>query len=322
MRLIRSIAALALGLTASTSSAMAESWPAKPLRAIIPFAAGSITDIVPRIVLERLSVQLGQPVVVENRSGGAQTIGANAVAKAEPDGYTLLLNSSAHVIAPSLNPNLGYDPVKDFASIIPLGVVPSVLVTSPTKGFKTVSDLVAAAKARPGSMNFASAGVGTATHLGAMRFQASAGIEAVHIPFKGGTESITETLSGRVDFFLAPVGVALPHVKAGTLVPLVVNSAKRSSALPDVPTTAEAGFRNAEYPFWIGMFVPAKTPRSVVETLHRETLKALQDPKVREKFAEIGVDAMIATPEEFDAQVRQEITANAELIKAIGLKTQ
>jgi tripartite-type tricarboxylate transporter receptor subunit TctC len=186
MKLIHAFAALTLAAGIPMGTVNAETWPAKPLRAIVPFAAGSITDIIPRIVLEKLSAQIGQPIIVENRPGGAQTAGANAVAKAEPDGYTILVNSSAHVIAPALNPNLSYDPAKDFSAVIPLGVVPSVLVVLPAKGFKTVSEFIAAAKARPGAMNFASAGVGTATHLGAMQFQASAGIEAVHIPFKGG----------------------------------------------------------------------------------------------------------------------------------------
>lgn len=322
MRLILAVATLALGAGIPIGSVNAETWPAKPLRAIIPFAAGSITDIVPRIVLEKLSAQIGQPIIVDNRPGGAQTIGANAVAKAEPDGYTFLVNSSAHVIAPALNPNLGYDPTRDFAAVIPLGVVPSVLVVSPAKGFKKVSEFVAAAKARPGAMNFASAGVGTATHLGAMQFQASAGIEAVHIPFKGGSEAITEVIAGRVDFFLAPIGVALPHVKDGRLAALVVNSTNRSGALPEVPTTAEVGLKNAEYPFWIGVFVPAKTSREIVAALHRETLKALQDATVRAKLAELGVDQIILTPEEFDARIRSEIATNAALVEAIGLKGQ
>jgi tripartite-type tricarboxylate transporter receptor subunit TctC len=223
---MRRLAFTALGMLLAGSQAEAQAWPAKPLRAIVPIAPGSITDIVPRVVFEQLSAQLGQTVVVENRPGGAQTIGANAVAKSDPDGYTLLANSAAHAIAPALNANLSYHPARDFAAVIPLGIVPNVLVVSSEKGFKTVGDFVAAAKVKPGAMNFASAGVGTATHLSAMRFQSSAGVQAVHVPFKGGPEAITELMAGRVDFFFAPVGVALPYVKEGKLVALVVNSAE------------------------------------------------------------------------------------------------
>ncbi len=319
---MRRLAFTALGVLLAGSQAEAQAWPAKPLRAIVPIAPGSITDIVPRVVFEQLSAQLGQTVVVENRPGGAQTIGASAVAKSDPDGYTLLANSAAHVIAPALNANLSYHPAQDFAAVIPLGIVPNVLVVSSEKGFKTVGDFVAAAKVKPGAMNFASAGVGTATHLSAMRFQSSAGVQAVHVPFKGGPEAITELMAGRVDFFFAPVGVALPYVKEGKLVALVVNSAERSGALPDVPTTSEAGFTNAEYPFWIGIFLPAKTPREIVEKLHDATLKALQAPKVKDKLATLGVDPMVMTPAEFDAHVRKEIALNTALVEAIGLKAQ
>jgi tripartite-type tricarboxylate transporter receptor subunit TctC len=319
---MRRLAFTALGMLLAGSQAEAQAWPAKPLRAIVPIAPDSITDIVPRVVFEQLSAQLGQTVVVENRPGGAQTIGANAVAKSDPDGYTLLANSAAHVIAPALNANLSYHPARDFAAVIPLGIVPNVLVVSSQKGFKTVGDFVAAAKVKPGTMNFASAGVGTATHLSAMRFQSSASVQAVHVPFKGGPEAITEVMAGRVDFFFAPVGVALPYVKEGKLVALAVNSAERSSALPDVPTTSEAGFTNAEYPFWIGIFLPAKTPREIVEKLHDATLKALQAPKVKDKLAALGVDPMVMTPTEFDAHVEKEIALNTALVEAIGLKAQ
>jgi tripartite-type tricarboxylate transporter receptor subunit TctC len=225
------------------------------------------------------------------------------------------------VIAPSLHPNLSYHPARDFAAVIPLGIMPAVLVVPPTRGFKTVGEFVAAAKAKPGAMNYGSAGVGTATHLSAERFRASAGFQAAHVPFKGGAEIITEVMTGRLDFFFGPVGVVLPHVREGKLTALVVNGAKRSSLLPDVPTTLEAGFANAEYPLWLGMFLPAKTPRDIVDRLHRETLKALQEPKVRDKLATLGVDPMVMAPAEFDALVEKEIAMNAALVKAAGIKT-
>jgi tripartite-type tricarboxylate transporter receptor subunit TctC len=311
----------ALGLAVAPVEAGAEAWPAKSLRAIVPYGAGSSTDIVPRVVFDELSRQLGQSIVVENRTGAGGTIGAAFVAKADADGYTILVNSSAHAIAPSLYPNLSYDPARDFAAVIPLGSSPNVLVVSPDKGFKTVGDLVAAAKAKPGALTFSSVGIGSATHLSAERFRSSAGFEALHVPFRGGPEAMSEVMAGRVDFFFGPVGLVLPLVREGKLVALVVNGAKRSAALPDVPTTQEAGFADAEYPIWFGLFAPAKTPRDVVDKLHRETLRALQAPKVAAKLSTLGVDPMVMTPGEFDAFVRNEIAVNAALVKTAGVGT-
>jgi tripartite-type tricarboxylate transporter receptor subunit TctC len=319
MQPIWSILVAGIGL-ASISTADAQTWPTKPVRAIVPFGAGSTTDIIPRLVFEQLASQLGHGIVVENRSGAGGTIGAGFVAKADPDGYTLLVNSNAHTIAPSLYPNLGYDPARDFAAVIPLGTLPGVLVVSPEKGFKTAGDLVAAAKAKPGAMTFSSVGVGTATHLGAERFRISAGIDALHIPFRGGAEAMSEVMAGRVDFFFGPVGLVLPLVRDGKLVALAVNGAARSSALPDIPTTQQAGFADAEYPIWIGVFLPVNTPRDLVDKLSRETLVALQSPKVAAKLSALGVDPMSMTPSEFDAYVRKEIAVNAKLVKAIGIK--
>jgi tripartite-type tricarboxylate transporter receptor subunit TctC len=309
-----------LGLAFATMDAEAQTWPTKPLRVIVPVGAGSTTDIIPRVVFEQLSPQLGQNIIVENRAGAGGTIGTGFVAKADPDGYTILAHGSAHTIAPSLYLNLSYHPARDFAAVVPFGISPSVLVVSPAKGFKTVGDLVAAAKAKPGTFNFSSVGVGTATHLSAERFRSSAGVGATHVPFKGGAEAMFEVMAGRVDFFFGPVGIVLPNVQGGKLTALVVNGAKRSAALPDVPTTLEAGFANAEYPIWFGLFLPAKTPRDIVDKLHRETLKALQAPKVRDKLATLGVDPMVMTPKEFDAHVEKEIAVNAALVKAIGIK--
>ena len=312
----------AFGLALSTMDAGAQTWPTKPLRVIVPVGAGSTTDIIPRVVFEQLSPQLGQPIVVENRTGAGGTIGTAFVAKADPDGYTILAHGSAHTIAPALYSNLSYDPARDFAAVVPFGISPSVLVVAPAKGFRTVGDLVATAKARPGTFNFSSVGIGTATHLSAERFRFSAGVEAVHIPFKGGAEAMSEVMAGRVDFFFGPVGIVSPQLRDGKLAALVVNGAKRSAVLPDVPTTLEAGFANAEYPIWFGLFLPVKTPREIVDKLHRETLKALQAPKVREKLAALGLDPMVMTPKEFDAYVQKEVALNAALVKAIGIKPE
>ena len=237
-----------LGFGLATMEARAETWPTKPLRVIVPFGAGSTTDIIPRVVFEQLSSQLGQSIVVENRTGAGGTIGTGFVAKADPDGYTVLVHSNAHTISPSLYSNLSYHPARDFAAVIPLGIMPNVMVVPPAKGWKTVGDLVAAAKAKPGALNFSSVGVGSATHFSAERFRRSAGVEAVHVPFKGGAEAMTEVIAGRIDFFFGPVGLVLPNVQEGKLIALAVNGAKRAAALPDVPTTLEAGFADAEFP--------------------------------------------------------------------------
>ena len=309
-----------LGLGFAAMGAGAQTWPTKPLRAVVPVGAGSTADTIPRLVFEQLSPQLGQSTVVENRPGAGVTIGTAFVAKADPDGYTILATGNAHTIAPSLYPNLSYHPARDFAAVIPLGISPQVMVVSPAKGLKTVGDLVAAAKAKPAAFNFSSVGVGTATHLAAERFRFSAKVEAVHVPFKGGAEAMSEVIAGRVDFFFGPVPLVLPHVREGKLAALVVNGAKRAAALPDVPTTLETGFADAEYPIWLGMFLPAKTPRDIVDKLHRETLKALQAPKVRDKLVTLGLDPMVMTPAEFDAHVEKEIAVNAALVKAVGIK--
>ena len=300
----------------------AQSWPARPLKAVVPFAAGSSTDIVPRVVFEQLSQQLGQTIVVENRTGAGGTIGAGSVAKSEPDGYTILASGSAHTISPALYPRLGYDPGRDFIAVAPLGISPNVLVVSPAKGYRTVGDLVRAAKDKPGSLTFSSVGIGTATHMSAERFRMSAGIDALHVPFKGGAEAMSEVIAGRVDFFFGPPALVAPHVKDGKLMALVANGSQRTAALPDTPTTREAGFSNAEYPIWFGLFVPARTPRDIVDRLHHETMKALQSPKVRERMATLAVDPMNMTPDAFAAYVHGEIALNADLVRKAGIKPE
>lgn len=307
----------ALALTVSTAGA--DNWPARPIHVIVPLGAGTTTDIVPRIVFEQVSAQLGQPVIVENRPGAGTTTGTGAVAKASADGYTLLVNSSAHTIAPSLYPGLGYDASRDFAAVAPLGLVPSVLLATATKGFKRASDLVGAAKAKPGSLNFASAGIGTATHLSAVRFNNSAGIEAVHVPFKAAPEILGEMMAGRIDYFLAPIVVALPFIRDGKLVALAVNTSARLPAIPDVPTLSESGFANADYSFWLAIFAPAKTSRAIVDRLAVETRKAIDEPKVRDKLTALGIEPMQLTPDALDALVARQIASDAELVRAAGI---
>jgi len=311
-----------VGCGLATIDATAQTWPTKPLRAIVPFTAGSTTDIIPRVVFEQLSAQLGQSIIVENRGGAGGTVGSAFVVNAEPDGYTILAHGSGLTISPALYPNLGFDPAHDLAPVIPLGISPTVLVVPPDRGWKTVADLIAAAKARPGSLNFSSVGVGSATHLSAERFRHSAGVDAVHIPFKGGAEAMTEVMAGRIDFFFGPVGLVLPNIQEGKLRALVVSGAQRSSALPNIPTTLEAGIPNAEYPIWFGLFLPAKTPREIVAKLHGETFKALESPKVRERLAALGIDPMPMSSADFATHVQREIATNANLVKAAGLQSQ
>jgi tripartite-type tricarboxylate transporter receptor subunit TctC len=307
-------------LAAASSAASAQTWPARPIRAIIPFGAGSATDIIPRIVFEQLSIQLGQSIIVENRPGAGGTIGATAVAKADPDGYVLLVNSSAHTITPAIYPNLQYDAGVDFAAVGAIGNVPNVLIVAPSTGVKTLAEFVAAAKAKPGSFNFASVGVGSAVHLSAERFRIAAGYEAVHIPFKGGAEALTEVIAGRVEYYFCPIATALPHIRDGKVLPLAVSSPARASALPEVPTTLEAGFPDSDYTFWIGVFAPAKTPKEIVEKLNRELGLAVQAPAVREKLAQLGVEPMPMSPAEFDAYVKGELMRYATFARAAGLK--
>ena len=322
MSLIRRLLSGALALVLLGVPADAQTWPAKPLRVIVPIGAGSSVDLVARIVCEQLSDQLGQPIIVENRPGAGQTLGAATVAKAEPDGYTLLVNSSAHTIGPALHPSAGYHPARDFVAVAPLGATPFVLVVPPERGFRTAADLIGAASAKPGAFNYSSPGVGSGSHLSAERFRTAAGLQATHVPFKGGVEAMTEVMAGRIDFFFVVLGPALPHIREGKLAALAVNGGQRSAALPNVPTIVEAGFANAANPTWFGLFLPARTPQRIVDRLQRETVKALQAPKVREKLAVLGVEPMPMSGEEFAAYVERQAVADAALIQAIGLRPQ
>jgi tripartite-type tricarboxylate transporter receptor subunit TctC len=317
-----SIAGSVATLPAVSRIVGAQAWPFRPIRVIVATGAGSAADVVPRIIFDALSVQLGQPIVVENRPAAGCTIGTNAVAKAEPDGHTLLAISSAYTVLPSVFPKLPYDAARDLATIIPLGNIPTVLVTSPAKGFTTVGEFVAAAKAKPGSFNYTSTGSGNATHLNAERFRVSAGITAVHIPVKSGPEALTEVMSGRADFYFCPIGTALPFIRDGKLLGLVVSARSRVPELPDVPTTTEAGFVDADYTLWIGLFAPARTPHSIINRLHDETARAMQLPIVRDKLAALGVVAMPMTPEQFESHVRDEIVSNAALVRAAGIRQE
>jgi tripartite-type tricarboxylate transporter receptor subunit TctC len=312
------IAGAAVASSALPRFAVAQGWPTRPIKAMIPFTAGSTLDIVGRIVLDTLSSQLGQPIVVENRGGAGGTIGSAMVAKAEPDGYTILIQASAHSAAPAAYPNVPYDPARDFSAVIPFGSVPNVTVISSEKGIRTLRDFVAAAKA--GSFSFASAGVGSATHWAAERLRLSAGFKATHVPFRGGPEALAEVVAGRVDFMCIGVSSGLGYMREGKLVPLAVSTPKRTQALPNVMTTLEAGYPDSDYVFWMGMLVPAKTPRDIIDRLYQETEKALRHPNVVARFAPQGIDPMPLAPAEFDELIKKEIVSNTALVQAAGLK--
>ena len=319
-RFWKRIAAIAF-CTAQTA-AWAQAWPAKPIRVVVPFTPGSSTDIMARTVSEKLSTQLGQPVVLENRPGAGGTIGMGIVAKADPDGYTVLVHSSSYTVTPSTYKSLPYDTLRDFTGVAPLGLLPNVLVIAPSMGIRSVKELVAAAKAKPGAMNAASIGIGSATHLNAERFRLGAGIDVVNVPFKGTPEALTEVMTGRVDYYFCPVNAALPFLKDGKLLGLAVGSTKRSVALPDLPTTLELGVPNSDYNFWVGMFTASKTPREVLVRLHQETAKALHAPDVRSKLSGLGAEPMEYNLEQFNAYLRDEIASNAALVKAAGIKLE
>lgn len=315
-------AALLTACLATASPASAQEWPTRNVTVVVPLGAGSASDIMARVIMEQVGRQLGQTFVVENRPGAGGTIGANAVAKSAPDGYTILAYGALGT-ANALYSKLPYDTLNDFTPVVAFGQQPLAVTTSPSKGYNTLGELIAAGKAKPGSLNYSSAGVGSASHFGAERLRVSAGIEAQHIPFKGAADSLTEIIAGRMDFSVQTFTTTLPHIREGKLMVLAVSSAKRSATMPDVPTTIEAGLpADSIYPFYSGLFVPAKTPRDVVDKMHRETAKAMQSPAVQERLANLGVEPLPMSVEQFAKFFRDDVAANAELAKAANIAPQ
>jgi len=321
-RLASCAMAAALLALAAAGPAPAQVWPTKPIHVVVPYAPGSATDIVPRTVFDQVSRQVGQPIIIDNRPGGGTTLGTSAVAKSNPDGYTILVHSNALVTTPAIQANVPYDPVQDFSAVSPLGNLPLVLVISPGKNIKTLKELVAAAKSKAGSLNYAAAGIGTPPHLTMERFRLAAGFTGQVVPFRGAPEGLTEVMAGRVDVYFAPITPALPLIRDGKLLALAVSSSKRSVALPDVPTTIEAGYPDSDFDFWIGAFAPKATPCDVIDRLHQETAKGLQNPSVSEKLVSLGVEQMIMKPADFDARVANETGIAVGLAKAAGIAVQ
>jgi tripartite-type tricarboxylate transporter receptor subunit TctC len=300
--------------------ATAQQWPTQNIRVVVPLTAGSAVDVVPRIVLEQVSAQIGQSIVVENRTGASGTIGVRSVATSPPDGYTLLAHSSAIVVSPYTVANAHYDPVKDFVAVAPLANLPNVLVVAPAMKVRTVQEFVATAKKR--RISYGSAGVGTPVHLAMEKFRLAAGFEADFIPFRGAPEVLTEVMTGRVDAYYAPLSAALEFIRSGKLVALSVSSVRRSAALPDIPTSIEAGYPNSDLNFWIGIFVPAGTPPAIVARLNREIGVALANPAVRAKLANQGVEPMTMGVAEFQKFVKGESISMAGLATALNMKPQ
>jgi tripartite-type tricarboxylate transporter receptor subunit TctC len=301
------------------SAAQAETtWPTHLIKAIIPFGPGSATDVVPRIFFERLGPELGQTIVVENRVGGGGSIGTNAVAKAEPDGYTILAHSSALAITPAIFPNLPYDTSKDLSSVIMIGSSPQIMIVPKDRPWKTVDDFLKDARAKGSQINFGSVGVGSAVHISAEKFRIAGKFEATHVPYRGGPEVISDILGGRIDFYFCPAATALPLVREGQVRALVVSTAQRSPELPDVPSMTDVGLPDGVSESWIGVFVPSKTPREIVDKLHEAGVKVLAKPEMLAALKKIGVGPIPMEPKAMDAFVEKEVAANITLLKGVN----
>jgi tripartite-type tricarboxylate transporter receptor subunit TctC len=323
MQRILANAAAVLVLAANLGgAAFAQGYPNKPIRFIVPFTAGSGTDVIARTVGDTMARGLGQPIIIENKPGAGGTIAAAQVAKGEADGYTVLIHSSSHAVNPAIYPNLPFDTLKDLTGVTPLASLPNVMVVSPERGWKSVADVVAAAKAKPGQLNYASAGMGSATHLNAEKFKLQAGFDAVHVPFKGTPEAVTDVIGGRSDWYFAPLSAAMPLIKDGKLQALAVSTPQRTAALPQVPTTVEAGVPGSDYIFWVAMIVHSGTPPAVVKRLNEEAHKALANADVRERMVKLGAEPFPMTPEAFNAFIKTEMESAGRVAKAANLKAQ
>jgi tripartite-type tricarboxylate transporter receptor subunit TctC len=324
MRTTIAVLGVAVGCAAAQTALAqgAATYPSKPIRVIVPFTPGSATDVMARIVGERLNTAWGQPVVVDNRPGAGGTIGIRETARAEPDGYTLVVVSSGHAVNHVLYKDLQYDTLKDFAGVALLGTLPSVLIVPPSLGVNSVKELVAMLKAKPGEYNFATAGVGSGAHVSSEKFNFATGVKAVHVPLKGTPPILTETMAGRIQYAWVPAVSSMGQIKDGKLKALAVSTPKRIDALPDVPTIAEAGFPDGESNFWVAMLAPAKTPRDIVTKLNAEVNRALQSPEVKERLAKLGTETMAMTPGELDKFLAAEYRELGDIMVKAGLTPQ
>jgi tripartite-type tricarboxylate transporter receptor subunit TctC len=306
-----------------TPEICAQGYPSKPVKMVVGFSPGGGTDILARIVAQKLGDAWGQSVIVENRPGASATMGAAVVAKAPPDGYTLAMGQlTPNAIAPALFASLPYDAVKDFVPIILVGTSPNVLVVNPSVSAKSVAELVALAKSKPGKLTYASSGAGSLQHIAAELFKSTAGVEIVHVPYKGSGQAVIDLISGQVDMNFDSIPAVIQHVKSGKLRAIAVTSAKRASGLPEIPTIAESGFPDYDLTTWWGLFAPAGTPPEVVAKIHRDTLAALQEADLKERFATLSVDPGGGSSREFADYVRQEIAKYERIVKQLGIKPE
>jgi tripartite-type tricarboxylate transporter receptor subunit TctC len=320
----RTIAALAgLALAVLPQLALAQAYPAKPVRLVVPFPPGGSTDIVARIVAQKLGERLGQQVVVENRGGAGGTIGTEAVAKAAADGHTLVLaTTSTHVVAPSVYAKIGYDPVKDFAPISLLAVTPYLLVVNPEVKVSSLKEFVGYVKVRPGKLNYASAGTGSTTHLAMEMLKSAAGLYIVHIPYNGNGPAGTAVIAGQVEVLFGSLPAVLPHAKSGRVRPLAVGTPKRSPSLPDVPTVAESGFAGFDASLWLAIMAPAGTPPAVIDRLHKEVLAAIAAPDASDALNKAGAEPITSTPAELAGMVKDGVEKYAKVVKQAGVKPE
>jgi len=324
-RLLRALRLLSLAMAPAlspcpVSGQAPDAWPSKPVRLLLPFPPGGPTDILGRIVSDRLSAALGQPVVVENRGGAGGNVGAEAAAKSAPDGYTILLVSNPIAISPSLYTRLNYDPQKDFAPVGLLATVPNVMVTHPSVPAHTLQEFIALAKSKPGGMNFGSGGAGTSNHAAGELFNIVAGVKLVHVPYKGVNLAMNDVLAGQIHLVVIGVPAAGPHIKAGRLRALAVIAPQRLPALPDVPTVAEAGLPNFEVTTWYGVLAPAGTPKGIVGRLNAELVRIMHSPELKDRLAAMATEPATGTPEEFADFIKRETAKWAEVVRQAGLK--
>jgi len=311
-----------LMLGAACGSSIAQDYPTKPIRIVVAFSAGSTTDILARTVGQKMNEAWGQPVLVDNRPSAGGIVASSAVAAATPDGYTLLMVSAGHAATAAMFTKLPYDTLKDFAGVSRIANVPSILVVSPALGVKSVQDLVALAKSKPGQLNFSSPGVGSANHLAGELFKTLAGIHAAHVPYKGIPEAMTAVVSGNVQFNFSPVLNVLPLSRDGKLLALAATTGKRSAILPDVPTVAEAGLSGYVFDPWFGILAPAKTPKAQLDKLSGEIARIVELPDVKERLRALGADPAPTTPEGFDAHVRAEVAKFEKIVRDAGIKPE
>ena len=313
---------LAVALAALCIPAWAQNYPTKPVRLVISFTPGSSTDIIGRAVAAKLQEMWGQPVIAENRPGAGGTVGSDFVVRSDPDGYTLLANSSAHVSNPGIYRDMRYDTLRDFTNLALLGGGPNVLMVGPQAGWKTLKDFIDAAKANPGKLNFASAGIGSGTHFNIEKLKIATGVDVTHVPYKGTPEAIGDTIAGRTCCYWAPLNAALPQVSSGKAVALAVSSAQRSPLLPNLPTVAEQGYPGFDYTLWVGLWGPAKMPADVAAKINKDVNAALASPDLRERLTKLGTVPGNLTIAQFNDFIRRELDETKKILEAAGIKPQ